>query len=277
MRARVEQFFFTPANPSAIAALRIWVAALAALSFFAPSSATPSSLVQFSWLMQLYRDVILTPPYWVAAGAALTAFGSGLWSRPAGLLAAVLLAPLVPMQHALVGRYLLLFAVAALALLHSDRRWALRARLGFPQTSDVGPVWPVRLIQIQLSLLYFVNALAKSSAGYLSGGALAAMSMQLPNFQMQFSDGLFTAAGLAVPLWMAAVASASAKYCLAVGFWFPRLRWPTAVLGLAFHWALTWIVKIGLLDVVSVGLYAAFLIPAGVPPSIRRKATGTRP
>jgi hypothetical protein len=125
--------------------------------------------------------------------------------------------------------------------------------------------------------LYFVNALAKSSAGYLSGGALAAMSMQLPNFQMQFSDGLFTAAGLAVPLWMAAVASASAEYCLAVGFWFPRLRWPTAVLGLAFHWALTWIVKIGLLDVVSVGLYAAFLIPAGVPPSIRRKATGTRP
>jgi hypothetical protein len=115
-------------------------------------------------------------------------------------------------------------------------------------------------------VLYLANALAKSSTGYLGGGALAAMSMRLPNFQMEFSDGLFTLAGIAVPLWIAAVASASVEYSLALGFWFPRLRWPTAVLGVAFHWALTWIVKIGLLDVVSVGLYAVFLLPPGGPP-----------
>lgn len=270
MTERIERFFFTAANARAVAALRIWLAALAAFAFFTQDSDTPSSLVQFPWMMQLYNDVIQTAPYRAAAAAALTAFGAGLWSRPAGLLAALLLAPLVPMQGALPGRYLLWFAVAALALLHSDRRWALRALLGLPQTSDVGPIWPVRLIQTQLSLLYLVNALAKSGAGYLSGGALAAMSTRLPNFQVQFSDGLFTLAGIAVPLWMAAVASTAAEYTLALGFWFPRLRWPTAVFGIAFHGALTWIVKIGLLDVASVGLYAAFLLPVGEPTKDRR-------
>ena len=44
-------------------------------------------------------------------------------------------------------------------------------------------------------------------------------------------------------------------------FWIPSLRWPTAVLGVAFHWGLTWIVVIGGLDIVSIGLYIVFLLP----------------
>jgi len=271
MNQRLEQFFFAPANPRGVAALRIWLATLTAIIFFTHEATTPSTLVRFPWLMQLYGEVIQTPPYWAAAGAALCAFGVGLWSRPTGLLAALLLAPLVPMEDALIGRYVVWFGVAALALLHTDRRWALRSRLGFPQTSRVGPIWPIRLIQVQLSLLYLVNALAKSSASYLSGGSLATMSMRLPNFQMQFSDSLFTLGPIAVPLWMAAVASAAAEYSLALGFWLPRLRWPTAVLGLAFHWGLTWVVRIGYLDVASIGLYAVFLLPVGEPSEDRRR------
>jgi hypothetical protein len=192
---------------------------------------------------------------------ALAAFAAGLWSRPAGFFAALLLAPYVPIRGLMIGRDLLWFAITALSLLHSDRRWAMRGLIGFPQRNDAGPTWPVRLIQIQLSALYLVNAIAKSTPGYLSGEALAAMSTRLPNFQLQIADGLFTLAGISIPVAMAASAAVVIEYSLALGFWFSRLRWATAVLGAVFHATLTRVVTIGALDIVSLSLYAAFLLP----------------
>lgn len=265
MSPRLEQFLFAPANGRSVAALRIGLAAVAAFVFYPYDRGTLATLIQAPWVSHFYRDVIQTQTYWALAMAALAAFAAGLWSRPAGMLAVLLLAPYVPMQGGMLGRYLLWFALAALSLLHSDRRWALRSLIGFPQHSEVGPAWPVRLIQLQVSTLYLVNAIAKSTPGYLSGGALEAMSTRLPNFQLQFPDGLFTLAGISIPLWMAASATVAIEYSLAVGFWFPRLRWPTALLGVAFHAGLTWVVTIRALDIASLSLYAAFLLPVRSP------------
>ncbi|MDA0207532.1 MAG: HTTM domain-containing protein [Acidobacteria bacterium] len=265
MSPRLEEFLFAPANARSVAALRIGLAAVAAFAFYPYDTGALATLVQAPWLVHLYRDVIQTKTYWLLTMAALAAFAAGLWSRPAGLLAALLLAPYVPIQGVMISRYLLWFAVTALSLLCSDRRWALRSLIGFPQRNDVGPTWPIRLIQLQLSTLYLVNAIAKSSPGYLSGGALAAMSTRLPNFLVQCADGLFTLAGISIPLGIAAAATVAIEYCLAIGFWFPRLRWPTAVLGAVFHAGLTRLITIAALDIASVALYAAFLLPVRSP------------
>ena len=269
MSPRLEQFLFAPANARSVAALRIGVSAVAAFAFYPYDTGVLATLVQAPWASQLYRDLIQTQAYWALTMAALAAFAAGLWSRPAGLLAALLLAPYVPIQGVMISRYLLWFTVAALSLLCSDRRWALRSLIGFRQRNDVGPTWPIRLIQLQLSTLYLVNAIAKSSPGYLSGGALAAMSTRLPNFLLQFDGGLFTLAGISIPLSIAAFGTVAIEYSLALGFWFPRLRWPTAVLGTAFHAGLTRIITIAALDIASVALYAAFLLPVSSPRTSR--------
>ena len=51
------------------------------------------------------------------------------------------------------------------------------------------------------------------------------------------------------------------EYALALGFWFRRTRVATAALGVVFHAALRYVVRIGFLDVVALLLYAAFLLP----------------
>jgi hypothetical protein len=66
---------------------------------------------------------------------------------------------------------------------------------------------------------------------------------------------------LAIPLWAAATATVLTEYSLALGFWFRRLRVPVALLGVGFHAALTLVIRIGYLDLVSVFLYSAFLLP----------------
>ena len=84
------------------------------------------------------------------------------------------------------------------------------------------------------------------------------------------------AKGTAPPVWAAGTAAALTEAALAIGFWIRPLRVPTALLGAAFHGALTSIVQIGFLDWVSLFLYSAFLLPftasvpaaSGLPPPV---------
>jgi hypothetical protein len=254
VKAALDRFLFAEANARSAAFLRIWIGLFVAYAFCPDGNPTPSASIRSPRVLDLYQGIILTPPYWALAMIPLTAFSAGLWSRWTGLVAAVALAPCVPRMNGITSHCLLWFALVAVSLLNSDREWSLRATIGRPQIAAVGPVWPIRLVQCQLSILYLVNAIAKSTTGYLSGGALAAMSQQLPNFQTDFSEGVFSFAGTAFPLWMAATASAAVEYSLGIGFWTPALRWPTAALGVCFHWGLTWIVSIGTMDIFSIGL-----------------------
>ena len=256
MISRLESFLFAEADPSSASLLRIWLAILAIVVFYPSDGASASALIRTPWIEQLYAQVFLTLGYWALASAALLVFATGVRPRPLGLLCCFLLAPCVPVAGRTAGRYLAWFAVTACALLRSDGRFAVRGAGG-----PVGPVWPVRLIQLQLSALYLVNAAAKTTPGYLGGGALEAMSQQLPNFHLDLSGGVFPLVGVEIPLWIAASASAAIEYALALGFWVPRLRWFTAALGVAFHLGLMAIISIGRLDVVAVSLYTTFLLP----------------
>ncbi len=130
-----------------------------------------------------------------------------------------------------------------------------------PAPVCVGPCWPIRIVQLQLSVLYAANAIAKTTPDYLSGQTLAAMMQVFPNFLVRPSDGHIALGALSIPLWLAAIGVVLTEYALAAGFWFRRTRVATAVLGVGFHTAMRYVVRIGFLDVVALFLYAAFLLP----------------
>jgi hypothetical protein len=213
-----------------------------------------------AWLHPLYHSIFLTRPYWVLYMSLILMFVAGVRPRPLGFMLAGLLAPLDFLALGQQSRQMLLFALFAFSFLSSDRRLALRVDSSAKASEPAGPMWPIRLIQIQLSLVYGINALAKTTPAYLRGDVLIGLSRMLPNFRVDLSDGYLHLGGVAIPVMVAACLSVAIEYILAIGFCFPRLRWQTAALGVMYHLVLTMIVRIYMLDWTSVAMYPIFLL-----------------
>ena len=130
MKSQLSRFLFAEANPHSVAILRLWLGAVTAFVFYPLEGAAVSSLIRRPWTTALYEDLFLSSAYWALVFVVLAAFAAGLWSRKAGLLASLLLAPCLPIEGRFPGRFVLWFALAALSLLRSDRGWALRSLLG---------------------------------------------------------------------------------------------------------------------------------------------------
>lgn len=213
----------------------------------------------------LYGDVFLTSGYrWVVL-AGIVVFMLGWRIRWVGPVLAVLLLPYCFLQSGQQSRQLWVACVVCVSLLPS------RAFLGGRTEVDpAGPVWPLRLLQLQLTAVYAINALYKSTPEFLSGDVLAALSTR-PNFWVNMSDGYLHAGAPAVPAGWLAVATVIIEYWLAAGLWWRRTLVFTAVLGVAFHIGLKFIMRIHMLDIATLYLYFAFLIPVA---SAGRGATG---
>ena len=127
------------------------------------------------------------------------------------------------------------------------------------------PIWPLRLIQLQLTVLYGVNVLYKATPEFLSGEVMVGLST-MDSFHLDLSSGALELGVISIPVWMLGTGAVLTESWLAIGFWIPRLRVATAVLGVCFHLMLVFVMTIFMLDVVSCFLYLAFLLPmkAGV-------------
>lgn len=263
---RLDAFLFAPVDARSAAIFRLLLALLLALAFWEERSLA-AGIARHPELAALWESIFRTPAWAGATGLALAAFAAGVGGRAAGLLLAVLLLP-GAFERAYPSRQVLLFSLVAFGLLRSDPRDLWRSRE--QRSASVGPMWPVRLVQLQLSVLYAVNALGKLSPEYLSGEVLVSLSRLLPNFHADLSDGSLHLGPLALPAWLCAAGTVAVEGALAVGFWIPRLRRPTAALGLAFHGSLRWVISIGWLDWTCLFLYASFLLPFdGRPPHER--------
>ena len=227
-----------------------------------PLSALPGALC-------VYSHIILRRPYFLVIGVLLVALAAGVRPRIVGLILFLLLLPLASLTAGQLSRQVLLTALLAFSMLRSDEQWSWRALRGDGQRESAGPIWPIRLIQIQLTLVYGVNALAKLTPAYLNGEILIGMSRMHPNFHVDLSDGFFHLASLRLPVSIAATAVVMIEAFLAVGFWLSRLVWPTAIIGVAFHLVLQRIVQIYMLDLASMFLYLAFLLSWRVPANDR--------
>lgn len=257
--ASFDRFLFAPADALSVAIFRIILAVALAANFRAVGDIT-RPLEATALIRPLYHSIFLASPYHALCMLLIVMFGAGVWPRPLGLILTGLLAPLDFVSLGQQSRQMLLFALFAFSFLRSDQRLALR--LGSSSgAAAAGPMWPMRLIQIQLSLVYGINALAKTTPAYLGGDVLIGLSRMLPNFRGNLSDGFLHLGPIAIPVMATACLSVAIEYILAVGFWFPRLRWSTAALGMTYHLLLTSILRIYMLDWTSVAMYPAFLLP----------------
>jgi hypothetical protein len=119
---------------------------------------------------------------------------------------------------------------------------------GWPAESRSVWRWPVLLLQIQLSIVYFFAAITKLNPVYLSGYILrTTLRQDLPTV-------IFNANVLRVMT----VASIVIELALAVGFWIKRLRKGAVVVGVLFHF--TMVLSLTPLVAVQLALFAAACI-----------------
>ena len=259
-KSHINEFLFAPVNPLYAALFRIGLALTIAVVFLLPHAKGEFTLVLIYGPDPLYQDFFLTKPYLIICFLITILFGAGFYPRIFGFILTILLFPLIFILGLHVSRQVLLFILIAFSLVKSDTRLSLKKSTS-NLTSDSGPIWPIRLIQIQLSVLYGINAIAKTTPEYLSGNVLEGMSIIASNFFVNLSDGYLHLGFLAIPVFILAISSTLIEYILTIGFWFRRSRIPTAILGVTFHLVLMKIVKIGFLDWVAMFLYLAFLLP----------------
>lgn len=266
-KSRGDDFLFRPVDARAAAWMRIAFAIIIPVGFWSQGMGGPvAASASISWW---YQNVFLTFGYWGAIVALCGLLGMGWRPRLCAGLLVLIVVPLVFLAPGYPSRQVLFFALLAFSLVRSGVVRFPWRNSGPKILSSAGPGWPIRLIQLQLSVLYGLNALAKSRPGYLAGDNLMDMSLVLPNFLVDMTDGFLRLGPITLPVGVAAVVSALAELFLAVGFWLrPSWRKWVACFGVGFHLLLTFIVDIHLLHVVSVFLYLAFLLPL-IPASKR--------
>lgn len=259
-KSHISDFLFAPVNPFYASIFRICLSLIIIVVFLLPHANVGFYLISEHGYDFLYQEIFLTKAYLILSFVIAVLFGAGFYPRLFGFILAILLFPLIFVLGYHLSRQILLFTLIAFSLVQSDVMLSMK---GIPAKlhQDSGPIWPIRLIQIQLSVLYGINAIAKTSPEYLSGKVLEGVSIIAPNFLVSLSDGYMHLGSVGIPVFMLGVCSTLTEYILAIGFWFRLTRIPTAILGVAFHLALMKIVAIGYLDWVAVSLYLAFLLP----------------
>lgn len=256
---RLSRFLFNEARPGTVALFRVLLALLLAYAFW-PRGLEPRSIPS---VIEPWTALFLSTPYRVLMLAGIVLFGLGWLPRVVGVLLVCLIFPHCFLSEGQQSRQVLICVLLFTSLLPGWPAWRWAGRETEPRRS--GPIWPIRLIQLQLTVLYGVNAVAKTTPEYLDGSVIAALSAK-PNFMVDLTDGTLTLGPLAVPVALLAVGTVLTEYVLAIGFWLPRCRWATAVLGVVFHVSLLFVIEIFMLNLVSVFLYLAFLLPFEAAP-----------
>ncbi len=137
--------------------------------------------------------------------------------------------------------YLLAVAALLIALTPCGRSFSLdrylsvmkAERAGLPPPAERGNLWGLRLIVVQLSVLYFFAALDKTSYAFLSGARLEHI------FLWYYAGSDYPSMpGFHRLATVAAVCVAALEYSLAFGLPFRRTRRYLILPGLAFHAAI---------------------------------------
>lgn len=256
---RTKTFLFQNLDSVAVAWFRI-AFAITIPWFFRSSGLEPMDCIPES-LRAIYGQIFLSPSYYLCVVGLCVLLGCGWRPKFCSRILFLLLTPLDLLNGSSLSRQVMLFALFAFSFIPSSNVRFPWIRPGKDVSLSAGPCWPIRLIQIQLTVLYGINAIAKSSPMYLHGYTLMDMSVSYPNFLVDMSNGYMTLGLITIPVALAGILSTLTEYTLALGFWSKRLKWFVAAIGVAFHLMLQQVVQIFMLGYVSMFLYLAFLLP----------------
>ncbi|MCB0062275.1 MAG: HTTM domain-containing protein [Caldilineaceae bacterium] len=198
----------------------------------------------FTFLAKLANPEVLHLPY-VAAMPELTSahlaflipatlicallFAVGWHTRLTGTLIVTAIGFVLIYDQQLYSNHLYLLAllVFLLTLGDSGAQWSIDAMRGGGKTTV--QAWPILLIKVQISVVYFFAAVSKIMPDYLSGQVLV---------HVLHADFLATPLFAAwSPLMLPLLASLSIGVELFIAFalWFPRLRWVALLAGIGLH------------------------------------------
>lgn len=275
-----DRFWFSPIDPRALAAMRIslgllllswWTAMGAALPLLHIDGPFDTYLMDTYWTpwrVTLLEGLSPEQLRWVWLGgfAVLGAFTAGLGTRLANLLTLVLLVAVwhrSPWIHNGGDRLLRIWTLTLL-LSPSGAIWSvdawIRGRLGAAPIEQV-PILAVRLVQIQLVVMYTATGLEKLLGGpeWLAG----------PAVYFAISDGGFSRAPwLFDPLlqtWAGQALAALSTWITLVfevaflpGVLWRRTRWLTLGIGAAMHLGILVTLSVGVFGPASVWGYQTF-------------------
>ena len=167
--------------------------------------------------------------------------------------------------------YLLAVTALLIALTPCGRSYSLDRYLtvmraerdGVPPPAERGNLWGLRLIVVQLSVLYFFAAFDKTSYAFLSGARIEAIFLW-------YYAGSDYPVGLAWPATIMSLAVVALEYCLAFGLPFHRSRRYLLLPGLAFHAIIYLTLPVYTFSATMVLLYLAYFDADAVDKVIAR-------
>jgi len=180
-----------------------------------------------AWLP--YPSLAATPILIGAWIVAALLFVVGLQTRLSGAILTAITAYVLLLDQQLYSNHLYLNMLVTLLLTIADSgaRFSVDARYSDPR--DQIAEWPIVLLKIQVSVVYFFAALTKVNPAYLSGDIMA---------QFIHADSLrMLPAGWSLVALMQALAilSIATEFFIAFALWFGFWRWLALVAGLGLH------------------------------------------
>ena len=156
------------------------------------------------------------------------------------------------------------------AALSLDRR----RKAGSFWSAESRPVWPVRLFQVQMSIIYLAAVQTKLSGETWLQGTAVSYVLRLDDMQRWPAPDWFTTNSLIVNLvtWGAL----AIEFALAVLIWKRRLRPWVLASGVVLHLIIDIHIQIGIFSYAMLVLYLAWLSPetvAQLPDRFKRMAT----
>ena len=269
-----DRFWFAPASLATLAVVRIafgtimvlWGLAVApdSLSFFSPHGVLPEHPTAGTrWgLLALWNDdiaVVLVVALLIVSGASLAI---GYRSRLAAVLAFVALISLTRRDpfvfnsgDALLRHIALFLALAPTGEALSVDRWRKdRATFWtFPQRAP----WALRLIQIQISMVYLFTVWAKARGERWFGGTAVSESLRVGDLlRFRLPDALTDSVLLANLLTFGTLV---VELGLALLIWNRRWRPYVIVAGIALHLFIELTMALGFFSTVMIASYLSFV------------------
>ncbi len=206
----------------------------------------------------------------------------GLWTRVSSMGTAILLSIRFithqPSQHH--HTFLLIISTLFIVLTPCGRsysldRWlALRRALksGVPSPPETGNLWGLRLIAIQLSMVYFWTAYAKLYWGFLSGAGLELLAY---NYYAGYDYASIP--GFSALCFIAAITTVILEFSLSFGLYIPKFRKYLMPIGIVLHVLFYVLLPIRTFTLTVILLYLAYIPAASVHRFIDNMHEGYKP
>jgi hypothetical protein len=121
------------------------------------------------------------------------------------------------------------------------------------------PAWALRLMQIQLSVIYLASVAEKLSGSTWRHGTALSFALRLDDLhRLPLPAGL---ADQSVIVGMGTFAALAVEIAVPICVWIPRLRLPAMLAGVALHVGIAYSMRVGFFGAIMLTLYLAFVSP----------------